>query len=77
LAEMYFKGRGVQLDTVTAYMWVELAAAQGRSTATNIRDVIAQRMTLAQITKAQKMAIEWGGSAKHGPSTQPVTKAGD
>ncbi len=52
-------GRGVTKNSVVAHMWFDLAAAQGNPSAARSRDIIAQRMTPAQITEAQKLAREW------------------
>jgi len=44
-------------------MWFNIAAANGDSDAVKNRDIIAKKMTLSQIEKAQDMAREW--IAKH------------
>ena len=54
---MYAKGEGVPQDFVLAYMWFSLSAAQDGDT--NNRDIIAAKMTPAQIAEAQKLAREW------------------
>ena len=59
LGIFYDNGLGVQQDKINAYMWLSLAAAQGREGAAAIRDLIARRMTAAQIAEAQKLAREW------------------
>jgi hypothetical protein len=56
---MYANGHGVPQDYVTAHMWFSLSAAQDDGDAAKNRDVIAQRMTPAQIAEAQKLAREW------------------
>ena len=58
LGLMYANG-GVPLDYVQAHMWLNLAAAQGWGDAAKDRDIIAKRMTPAQIAEAQRMAREW------------------
>jgi TPR repeat protein len=58
LGIFYDNGLGVPQDKVGAYMWFSLAAAQGRDAAA-IRDLMARRMTNAQIAEAQKRAREW------------------
>jgi hypothetical protein len=40
-------------------MWFNLAAVQGLPVAVEQRDLIAKRMTPAQIAEAQKLAREW------------------
>jgi TPR repeat protein len=55
----YASGHGVPQDYVTAHMWFGLSAAQDDDDAAKNRDVIAQRMTPAQIAAAQKLTREW------------------
>ena len=59
LGFMYEKGQGVPQDYVQAYMWFNLAAAQGTKGAAEWREHIAARMTPAQIAEAKKLANEW------------------
>ena len=58
LGVFYDNGLGVPQDKVTAYMWLNLSAAQGRDGAAAFRDLIARRMTPAQIAEAQKLSRE-------------------
>ena len=53
---MYAKGEGLPQDYVQAHMWFSLSAAQDGDT--NNRDIIAAKMTPAQIAEAQKLAGE-------------------
>ena len=59
LGVFYDNGLGVPQDLVRAYMWFTLSAAQGKEGAAVFRDLIARRMTPAQIAEAQKFAREW------------------
>lgn len=59
LGQMYAEGWGVPQDFVLAHMWYNLAAAQGISAGAENRQRIAQRMTRAQVEKAQGHAREW------------------
>ncbi len=64
LGSMYYSGRGVPQDDAQAHMWYNLAASssppgEDRDMAVNNRDIIAKRMTPAQISEAQKLAREW------------------
>ena len=59
LAAMYDNGRGVAQDEVLAHMWFSLAVAHGNPEAARNRDIVARRMTPAQLTQAQKLAREW------------------
>ena len=62
---MYANGEGVPQDYVLAYMWLNLAAAQGGVSwpegyaPSYRRDVVAKSMTREQIAEAQKLAREW------------------
>jgi TPR repeat protein len=63
LSVLYEKGNGgAPQDYVLAYMWANLAAAQGimlGEDAAKDRDRIAKLMTAAQIAEAQKLTREW------------------
>ena len=59
LGLMYGKGQGVPQDYVLAHLWFNLAAAQGNEVASKNRDIIAENMTPADISEAQKLAREW------------------
>ena len=60
---MYASGEGVAEDDVLAYMWWNLAAAQGHESAKNNKGILVKRMTREQIAEAQKLSREW--TAKH------------
>ncbi len=55
----YDLGQGVPQDYVQAHLWYNLAAAQGNELASKNRDIVADRMTPAQIAEAQRLAREW------------------
>jgi hypothetical protein len=62
----YANGEGGEQNNIAAHMWFNLAAARFPSTdtrnrdlAVRNRDVIAGRMTAAQLAEAQKLAREW------------------
>jgi len=59
LGIMYDNGRGVARDDVLAYMWFSLSVAQGNQEAAKNRDILARRMTAAQLAQAKKLALEW------------------
>ena len=71
LGAMYENGRGVAKDYVQAHKWYNLAAAHIfpaptdkvsnalRDKFVKSRDLVAAKMTPAQITEAQKLAREW------------------
>ncbi len=64
LGFMYSKGKGVPQDYVQAHMCYNLAASryppgEDRDKAVKNRNIIAKKMTPAQISEAQKLAREW------------------
>jgi uncharacterized protein len=63
LGLMYNKGQGVPQDYVEAYKWLDLAVAQAngrqRDDWVRIRNAIASKLSLAQRTRAQALAIAW------------------
>ena len=66
LGFMYVRGEGVPQDYVQAHMWLNLAASrfaasekENRDLAIKNRDIVAAKMTPAQIAEAQKLAREW------------------
>ena len=61
---MYREGQGVPQDYVQAHKWYNLAATQGDEDALKNRDDVAKRMSLADISKAQKLAREWWAEIK-------------
>lgn len=56
LGGMYHQGLGVPQDYVTAHMWFNIAAANGQRFADINRDVVANQMTPADISEAQRRA---------------------
>ncbi len=64
LGVLYRNGQGVPQDYVQAHMWLNLAASrhfpgEERDQSVKNRDIIAKRMTPAQISEARKLAREW------------------
>ncbi len=64
LGLMYKNGLGVPQDEAQGYMWFNLAAStfppgEDRDQSVKNRDIVAKRMTPAQISEAQKLAREW------------------
>ncbi len=58
------KGQGIPQDYVQAHMWFNLAASRlppgtSRDKAVKNRDVLAAKMTPADVSKAQRLAREW------------------
>ena len=58
LGTMYGTGAGVPLNYIMAYMWFSLAKAQGDETAAGNLGIVAEKMTAADISKAQRLAAE-------------------
>ena len=64
LGAMYEDGAGVPQDSVNANRWDDLVGSrfrpgENRDRAVNNRDIIAKRMSPAQISEAQKLARGW------------------
>lgn len=63
LGLLYNKGQGVPCNYVLSYMWLNLSASQAvgddRDFRARIRDAVATKMTVAQVTQAQGMAMSW------------------
>ena len=58
LGIMYGTGKGVIQDNIYAHMWANISASSGNKNAFKVRDIIAKRMTSADISTAQKLARE-------------------
>jgi uncharacterized protein len=58
LGAMYVIGYGVAQDIVRAYMWFNLGAMSGDRDSVKHRDVVARRMTPAQVSEAQRLALQ-------------------
>ena len=59
LGMIYYEGRGVPKDDVRAYMWLTLAANQGNRGARVGRDGVARRLSDAQVSEAEALAVAW------------------
>ncbi len=64
LGFMYGTGKGVPQDYVQAHLWYNLAASRlppgkDHDKAVKNRDIVAEKMTPAQISEAKKLAREW------------------
>ncbi len=64
LGTMYNDGYGVPQDYVQAHMWYNLAAARGLKIGRKNRDLLAEKMTPAQIVEARRLAREWKPKGK-------------
>ncbi|HYS49485.1 MAG TPA: tetratricopeptide repeat protein [Xanthobacteraceae bacterium] len=63
LGLMYDRGHGVPQDYVIAYTWLNLAVAHAspreRQYWLRIRDAVSSKLSLRQLTEAQRRAVEW------------------
>ncbi len=59
LGMMYSDGRSVPVDYVTAHKWLNLAAMQGNEEAVRLRQEVAEQMSHAEISAAQRAARAW------------------
>jgi uncharacterized protein len=81
LGIMYKNGRGVPQDYVQAHTWFNLAASrytatdkEKREKSVNNRDIIASRMTPAQIAEAQKQAREWRPAKSYAEALERIAR---
>jgi TPR repeat protein len=58
LGKVYSEELGVKKDYVIAYMWFSLAAVKGNEYVMEDRVLLAKKMTVQQVLKAQKLAKE-------------------
>ena len=58
LGVMYAVGRGVRKDYLYAHMWGNIDASNGNENGGKLRDIVAKKMTPADISAAQKLARE-------------------
>jgi len=58
LGTMYLNGEGIIRNDIYAHMWLSLAASSGNLNTLKNRDLVAKRMTEADISKAQNLARE-------------------
>ncbi|MFL6796060.1 MAG: tetratricopeptide repeat protein [Xanthobacteraceae bacterium] len=63
LGLLHDKGQGVQPDLLLSYMWLNLSASQAkgedRDFKVRMRNAIASKMTVTQLSVAQQMALQW------------------
>ena len=62
LGVMYDNGHGVVQDYVQAHKWLNIAASRGDAKAANNREIVAKRMTTAQVAEAQRLARNWAAA---------------
>ena len=59
LALLYYDGRGVPQDYSMAYVWYNIAAAQGQAKAEKNHDAVAGELDAASLAEAQKLSKEY------------------
>jgi peptidoglycan hydrolase-like protein with peptidoglycan-binding domain len=59
IGRLYASGTGVGRDDMRAYMWYDIAAANGYTPAASARDIVAGRLNAYQVEQARRMAAEW------------------
>lgn len=59
LGAYYFLGQGVPKDPVEAYKWLHLAAQKGDQEAAKNRGLVAQKLSVAQMTEGRKRAADF------------------
>ena len=58
LSLSYYYGEGVIQDNIYTHMWANISASNGRNKGGELRDEVAENMTSADISQAQKLARE-------------------
>lgn len=59
LALMYYDGKGVTVDDIEAYKWLNIALIGGYEIEKYRISSLEKRMTASQIESAQKLVREW------------------
>lgn len=59
LGMFYDNGFAVPQDRIKAFMWLSLAASQGRENAAIVRDLAARLMTPKQLDEAKTLVRDW------------------
>ena len=59
LGYMYYEGKGVLQDYVSAHMLWNISGSNGNKGAMNNRNIVEKKMTPQQIEKAQEMVRNW------------------
>lgn len=62
----YDSGHGVPRDFILSYKWLDLAAARAsrreRDFYRRLRDAVAEKMSLEQVTEGQRLALIWAAN---------------
>lgn len=57
LGLIYAEGRGTAPDPVAAYVWLSRAVAHGDTEAADLRHIVLQQMSPAQIAEAERQSL--------------------
>ncbi len=62
----YDRGHGVPKDVILSYKWLDLAAARAprreHDFYQRLRDAVASKMSLEQVTEGQRLALIWAAN---------------
>ena len=58
LGRLYLNGHGVLRDNIYSHMWFNISASSGNENAISNRDLVEEKMTFSDISKAQNLARE-------------------
>jgi TPR repeat protein len=65
----YDKGHGVPKDVILSYKWLDLATARASRREHDfylrLRDAVASKMSLEQVTEGQRLALIWAEERRH------------
>ncbi len=73
MGRLHADGLGVDRDNMRAYMWFDIAAANGYTGAASARDIIAGRLSSYQVEQAKRMAADWRLTHPRYVATVPST----
>ena len=59
LGVMYTQGQGVEPDLVEAHKWFNIAGGAVNEEGMDLREVVEEQMTPAEISKAMRLAKDW------------------
>jgi hypothetical protein len=59
VGQMYLEGRGTPVNLVAAYTWFSLADVAGNADGQRQKQVLASKMSRAQVTAAERRASDW------------------
>ena len=62
---MYANGKGMLRNYIIAYMWSNIAAANGVEHGANVRDAVARNLTQADLAKAQELSRSYLAKEYH------------